>query len=180
MAGPNTACGGRIFLKNMEIEKVLSYLHAPNEIVLFKEALFCKAYEECAWQFCMFIKAYKPVKQYIKKVNKEIVSIGFPVSVLENIINIAKEKGYEIEQNENIIKIITNEICEGSFEEWKNNIVMKTPIQSDKNNNVSTIDKRKEEIIEKLKGYSLANHTPIETMYFVMELQKELAVYKPE
>jgi len=33
---------------------------------------------------------------------------------------------------------------------------------------------------EKLKGYSLANHTPIETMYFVMELQKELAVYKPE
>ena len=93
--------------------------------MLFKEALFCKAYEECAWRFCMFIKAYKPVKQYIKKVNKEIVSIGFPVSVLENIINIAKEKGYEIEQNENIIRISINEICEGSFEEWKNNIVMK-------------------------------------------------------
>jgi hypothetical protein len=179
MAGPNTACGGRIFLKNMEIEKVLSYLHAPNEIVLFKEALFCKAYEECAWRFCMFIKAYKPVKQYIKKVNKEIVSIGFPVSVLENIINIAKEKGYEIEQNENIIRISINEICEGSFEEWKNNIAMQSPTQNDKNY-VSNIDKRKEEIIEKLKGYSLANHTPIETMYFVMELQKELAVYKPE
>ncbi len=163
----------------MEIEKVLNYLHAPNEIVLFKEALFCKAYEECAWQFCMFIKAYKPVKQYIKKVNKEIVSIGFPVSVLENIINIAKEKGYEIEQNENIIRISINETYEGSFEEWKNNIEMQAPTQNDKNY-VSNIDKRKEEIIEKLKGYSLANHTPIETMYFVMELQKELAVYKPE
>jgi hypothetical protein len=163
----------------MEIEKVLSYLHAPNEIVLFKEALFCKAYEECAWRFCMFIKAYKPVKQYIKKVNKEIVSIGFPVSVLENIINIAKEKGYEIEQNQNIIIISINETYEGSFEEWKNNIEMQAPTQNDKNY-VSNIDKRKEEIIEKLKGYSLANHTPIETMYFVMELQKELAVYKPE
>lgn len=163
----------------MEIEKVLNYLHAPNEIVLFKEALFCKAYEECAWLFCMFIKAYKPVKQYIKKVNKEIVSIGFPVSVLENIINIAKEKGYEIEQNQNIIIISINETYEGSFEEWKNNIEMQAPTQNDKNY-VSNIDKRKEEIIEKLKGYSLANHTPIETMYFVMELQKELAVYKPE
>ena len=163
----------------MEIEKVLNYLHAPNEIMLFKEALFCKAYEECAWLFCMFIKAYKPVKQYIKKVNKEIVSIGFPVSVLENIINIAKEKGYEIEQNENIIRISINETYEGSFEEWKNNIAMQSPTQNDKNY-VSNIDKRKEEIIEKLKGYSLANHTPIETMYFVMELQKELAVYKPE
>ncbi len=41
-------------------------------------------------------------------------------------------------------------------------------------------DKRKEAVIEKLKGYSLANHTPIEAMQLVMDLQKELAVFKPE
>jgi len=44
----------------------------------------------------------------------------------------------------------------------------------------NNLDKRKEEVIEKLKGYSLANHTPIETMQLVMDLQNELAVFKPE
>ena len=102
--------------RQMEIEKILSRLHSPNEIVLFKETLFCKAYEESAWQFCMLIRAYKPIKQYIKKVKKEMVSIGFPVSILENIKNLAKEK-----------------------------------------------------------EYSLANHTPIETMQLVVELQKYCA-----
>jgi hypothetical protein len=150
--------------------------------VLFKQALFCKVYEESAWQFCMQIKAYKPIKQYIKKVRKEIVSIGFPVNVLENIINLAKEKGYEIEQSENIIRINTNGFCEGSFEEWKNSVKMQVSSQSnDKSGKVdNNLNKKKEVVIEKIKAYSLANHTPIETMQLVMELQKELAVLTPE
>ncbi|MDY0388459.1 MAG: hypothetical protein RBT65_15320 [Methanolobus sp.] len=166
----------------MEIEKILTYLHTPNEIVLFKQALFCKVYEESAWQFCMLIKAYKPIKQYVKKVKKEIVSIGFPVSVLANITSLAKEKSFEISQpdNEGVIRITTNGSFEGSFEEWKNSIKLQEPAQSN-NNYISThLDKRKEAVIEKLKGYSLANHTPVETMTLVMELQKELAVIKPE
>ena len=94
----------------MELEEILTFSNKPNEIVLFKQVLFCKVYEESAWQFCTLIKAYKPVKQYIKKVKKEIVSIGFPVSVLENIKSLAKEKGYEIKQSDNstIIRIITD------------------------------------------------------------------------
>lgn len=167
----------------MELEKILTYLNTPNEIVLFKQALFCKAYEESAWQFCTLIKPYKPVKHYIKKVKKEIVSTGFPVSILENILNVAKEKGFTIHtDNEAIIRINTNGGCEGSFEEWKSNIQLHEPIQknvvTDATNTL--IDKKKEAVIEKLKGYAVANHTPIETMQLVMELQKELAVFTPE
>ncbi len=130
----------------------------------------------------MRVKAYKPIKQYVKKVKKEIVSIGFPVSVLANITSLAKEKSFEISQpdNEGVIRITTNGSFEGSFEEWKNSIKLQEPAQSN-NNYISThLDKRKEAVIEKLKGYSLANHTPVETMTLVMELQKELAVIKPE
>lgn len=166
----------------MELEEVLTF-SSPTEIVLFKQGLFCKAYETSAWQFCMLIKAYKPVKQYIKKVKKEIVSIGFPVSILENIINLAKEKGYEIKQidNSTIIRINTGVSFEGSFEEWKNSITVIALVQNNKNYGSTNLsDKRKEAVIEKLKGYSLVNHTPIETMQLVMELQKELAVFKPE
>ncbi|MES2398322.1 MAG: hypothetical protein V4549_20075 [Bacteroidota bacterium] len=136
----------------MELEEVLAFSNQPNEIVLFKQALFCKSYETSAWQFCLLIRSYKPVKQYIKKVKKEIVSIGFPVSILENIKNIAKEKGYEIKQSdsEDIIRISTTGGCEGSFEAWKNSIKTTVPVQNNRNP-VSTnlFDKRKEAVIEK-------------------------------
>ncbi len=59
---------------------------------------------------------------------------------------------------------------------------MSLPVQSNSKSSMvdTNFDKRKEAVIEKLKEYSLANHTPIETMQLVMELQKELAVFKPE
>jgi len=162
----------------MKLEKILAFSNKSNEIVLLKQALFCKVYEESAWQFCKLIKAYKPVKQYIKKLNKEVISIGFPISVLENVKSLAKEKGYEVKQNDNgeIIRINTGVSCEGSFEEWKNSIKARLPIQNNnKQASNCSFDRRKEAIIEKLKEYSLANHTPIETMQFIMQLQRELA-----
>ena len=74
----------------MEITKIIELSNAPGEIVLERQALFCKAVEQSAWRFCLLLKSYTPIKQYIKKVGIPVVTIGFPVAVLDVVLGIAR------------------------------------------------------------------------------------------
>ena len=152
-----------------------------NCCYLVKEGIFWRVYQKSAYYFVKHIKELKVLKKFYKNVDSEVVYAGFPDTILPQIRELARSKGLQFEKcNEKHCSISGVEIDNG-FEEWKNSIKVQALVQSNKNcisNNL--FDKRKEVVIEKLKGYSLANHTPIETMQLVMDLQKELAVFKPE
>ena len=49
----------------------------PFTIFIVKEVLFCTVYERSAWRFAHKVRPYKPVKKHIKKLGREIVSLGF-------------------------------------------------------------------------------------------------------
>ena len=48
----------------------------PNEVVLFLEGKFWKAYEKSAYVLTM-LYGFKPTKRYVKLAKQEIISVGF-------------------------------------------------------------------------------------------------------
>ncbi|MBU0682763.1 MAG: hypothetical protein ABIH85_07475 [Candidatus Omnitrophota bacterium] len=149
-------------------------------INLTRGGLFCRAYETSAMLFAQNLKQFNVQKKYYKGINATLVFIGFPGSVLESIINVAKSKGYAVAENTDdlTIRIKTKGIAEASFKEWKNSICYSAGKTAD--TELSRVNLRNNEvnIIPKLRSYSVAEHTPIETMQFVMQLQKDLAEMK--
>lgn len=146
-------------------------------INLIRGGLFCRAYETSAMLFAQNLKGFKVQKKYYKVINDTLAFLGFPESVLKNVISIAKEKGYAVEENTDglTIRIKTTGLAEGSFKEWKNNVCYSAARNADEMVSMVSLSNNEVNIIQKLRGYPVADHTPIETMQFVMRLQKDLA-----
>jgi hypothetical protein len=64
----------------MTIDEAVTKSAENLTIFIVKEALFCNVYEQSAWRFIELIKPYKPIKKRVKKLNMDVVSIGFPKS----------------------------------------------------------------------------------------------------
>ena len=146
-----------------------------NKVFLIKEIIFWRAYEVSAMLFINNIKKFSLLKRYIKKIANNIVFIGFPDSSLDSILKIVVEKGYKIDtRSEKLIELAGfNEIT--NFNELKSEFVIKKDEDDLFTGNCS--DKIKI-IINKVKNYPVATQTPVETMNFVAEIQKELKVYE--
>jgi len=161
-------------IQNMEQQNI-------NCCYLIKEGIFWRAYELSAMLFSVHIKNFKLIKRYVKCAGQDIVYLGFPDGALEEILNEAKGKGYNAEfaigrQNNDII-MLSGFVPKGSlrekpldFEQWKSEI----PVVA---MNKKT-DNQFELIIEKIKNYPVANRTPVESLEFLSNIQKEINEYQ--
>ncbi|PQJ81928.1 hypothetical protein [Polaribacter glomeratus] len=130
---------------------------------LYKEGVFWLAYEQSAY-YVWLLKGYKPTKKRYKKMNKEVVQIGFSkVDALlenQNISAVTRQDAF-ISFN----TIIPIEISK--FEIWKNNLtsaaVAAKPTAINKN--------IQQEIIESISFFDCINKTPVEAMLFINELK---------
>lgn len=122
-----------------------------QNVHLHNEGLFWRSYEYSAYAFVKNIKQYNAKKKFIKKVNSEIVFIGFPDSTLNNILALCKQNGFVINKSNNLIKIELSTKKEG-FEIWKDEIEI---AESNK------VKKNDSDLIERIAGFPLATKTPI-------------------
>ena len=99
----------------------------------------------------------------------QVVSIGFPVSSLDNILKLAGEKGFDYSEDTDTVRITVNAPPHGSFGEWKAAVKTKNTGQA------KATAPGHDKLISRLQDYPLAMRSPLETVMFVMELQKELA-----
>ena len=65
-----------------------------ERVYCYKQGAFWVAYEQSAYIICQS-KAYKPIKKWIKNINKEVITIGFPPKSLEQWQEIAQPIGVE-------------------------------------------------------------------------------------
>ena len=65
------------------LDKVTLQRQDTTKIFIFKEGVFYKAYNEGA--FLLKDKNYKVAVKKIKSIENEVLSIGFPISVLEKL-----------------------------------------------------------------------------------------------
>lgn len=99
-----------------KIEEILHYEadKQSNEVVLFLEGKFWKAYEKSAYVLTMMY-GFKPTKRYVKLVSQEIISVGFPQESLQKYVG-----NQHAEYSEKLIRVWFNkEQNEDAFISWK-------------------------------------------------------------
>lgn len=110
-------------------------MEGSNEtsIHLIRDRKFFQAYEKSAYHFVNHLREYRVHHKFVKKIGADLVYLGFPDSVLENLKSEALDSGYEwkvIEEDKHI------EICglqtTDSFEKWKSRVMLTLSNEEDK------------------------------------------------
>ena len=97
------------------LDKVTLQQQDTTKIFLFKEGLFYKAYNEGA--FLLKDKNYKVAVKKIKSIENEVLSIGFPISVLEKL-----KENRQPEEYDNYCSLQSNIVFSLLlYEEWYQN-----------------------------------------------------------
>jgi hypothetical protein len=81
----------------MNTKEKIALATQNNKLYCFKEGMFFKVYNQNAMWFTQHIKGYKINSKFVKTVNQQVFSIGFPQSlVLANLL---------VSQNKALLKI---------------------------------------------------------------------------
>lgn len=148
----------------MELER--ENLHT---IILLREGIFWKAYEKSAYAFHHQIQPYKLSKKHVPSVNGELVSLGFPTGVTDNLLS-----GRKVLLSEDYKMIIESESIDlAAFEAWKEQIPLMAPVVKETVTVPQPTDVVK--IIQNIKLFNLESKTPVECMLFLMDIKKQLA-----
>lgn len=166
----------------MTIKEILAYESANfDSIVLYREGLFWRAYERSAYNFVKHIKAFLLTKKYIKKVQTEVVYLGFPDSSLSSILLYFTGKSIEQTDKQIVCKYF---IAMGDeFIEWKNNIHVKISAQNSTLSvaeplpgipTTNNVDENARLVTDRILKFAVANKSPVECQQFIIELQNQL------
>lgn len=154
----------------MVISDVLKLEQENMQIILHKEGLFIRVYERSAYLFVKHIKAYNLTKKFYKNVKQDVVYLGFPHNSISKIEDICKEQNLNIAEENNQIKITgLKSFTEQDFINWKNNIALWQSSET-----LPKLLLEDNEIIEKLRNFSVISKTPIDCQQFIVELQTEI------
>ena len=138
-----------------------------NQIHLYREGLFWKAYEYSAYRFVFGINPYKPLKKTIKAAGQDVVSIGFPTASLEKFAALFRMISQD---DDHIVIVPENLVTTLSYEQWKEKISFtdtKTKIQQEQGSGKLNI---KEEILR----FNIESKTPIECMTWLSALKQKI------
>lgn len=147
------------------IEKLA--LKNSKELHLYKEGVFWVAYEEDAYRVSL-VKTLKPTKKYIKSIQQEVVSVGFPPASLDTILSnfAVTEKSETL-----IVAAVDTPVDDEAFARWKNTLeIRKTDapaINSPRENGI------RDNFSDKLSSFKLHQASPMDCMRFIEELQEE-------
>jgi hypothetical protein len=147
---------------------------------LYKEGLFYKCYNEDALVFTEKVKNYRVSAKYIKSVGADVLSLGFPNSVVKaatiTFDAIAAAIG-ATSYYENVTAVV----FELKNKDLQNYTYFKESILASVHEPLSIINDtagttitQASLITQRIQEYDLANRTPMECMVFVQELKKLL------
>lgn len=108
----------------MKIEEILN-IESTNKdsIILFKEGIFLRAYEQSAMRFTEYVANFKVFKKHYKIVNAEVCYLGFPYSNFKILF----EK-HHIDKYAETERFVVVHACPSKqdFKVWKSNIQLPT------------------------------------------------------
>lgn len=154
-----------------------------NRIILHSEGMFWRAYEISAYLFCTHIKPFKPMKKYVKSVNDDIISIGFPKNqkYFEGM-NVTELEGNRVE--------ITGDYKVGGVDDpgfinWKESVAVtqslpqsgrQKPPQPQQKEPPCAVPEGKISLELQIARFNLESKTPLECMDFIAKLKREIVI----
>lgn len=168
----------------MTIKEKIKISQNSNKLTLHTEGLFYKCYNEDAMVFSENIKPYKVVCKFIKTVNQEVLSIGFPKTELKKgsitieMIKSAIGGSKAEEQEKQLVFSLTDAELKKNYHEWRNDKLQNSKLADKTNNTVSPAKCEASqrlisqgELIAMIQSYDLANSTPMQGIQFIQELK---------
>lgn len=177
-------------------DKLKLEAHNERTIRLWPEGKFLKAYERSAYLFITHVRAYEATRKYVGVVGGDVVSIGFPESVLG-----ALGMPYEKDGTGVVLLHVSVGIDEQQYFLWRDTLPLvnngtrvshpreqqaELPVmcaepqvghlRSDAEPQVGHLRTSVEAlVVGRLRDFSLATATPLECMMLVSELQKMIS-----
>ena len=143
-----------------------------TRLCLHKEGIFYKLYNQHAMLFTDNVKALKVKVKFIKVVNQEVYSCGFPATIIEEIKKQCVDLGGVLEETEKMITVVNiNWQIENDYVEWGKEQKREEAVRK---NRVSAHGDLAKEII----AFPVMHKTPMEAIAFISELQKKISQYQ--
>ncbi|NDV93399.1 hypothetical protein D0T84_00505 [Dysgonomonas sp. 521] len=141
-------------------------LHGDKELHLYKEGVFWVAYEEDAYLVSQ-IKKLKPTKKYIKSIQREVISVGFPQSSLEEVLT-----HFRLKVQEHTAIVLETDVPADPllFDKWKKEAEIKEQAGL---TNPAVHGGSVNVLVERLSSFKLHTASPMDCMRFVEKLQQE-------
>ena len=137
-------------------------------LCLHKEGIFYKLYNQHAMLFTQYIKPLKVKARFIKTVNQQVYSCGFPASIIEEIKKQLVDHGGVLEQTEKLliaanVKWATN----SEYSQWCEQQQEASAGPKEGTRELTTIE-------QQIAAFQVMRKTPMEAMDFILGLQDQL------
>lgn len=153
----------------MGIENIIESESLNNgEIHLYLEGMFWKAYQRSAFIFVNQVTSFKITKKYVKLVDENVVSLGFPKDSL--VTHFKQEQIEMINKKELIIKGYKFDIQ--SYQSWLNALPLSmTNLEKLLSMDQYTRDELNKEkrVLDLLRTFKIEKSTPVDCMMFVIK-----------
>ncbi len=156
-------------------EKLKAEVRNDRTVRLWPEGTFYKAYERSAYLFVNQVRQYEVRKRYVDVVGQNVVSIGFPQTVLKSL-----GVTTQTEPDGAVTFRVDTPIDEQQYLLWYDDIqpTDKVRVQPSAPEKGAGVDKNitgsTSFILRRLREFNLANATPTQCLLLVSELQNML------
>jgi len=149
-------------------EKLKAEERNERTVRLWPEGTFFKAYERSAYLFVTQVRHYEVRRQFVKAAGQDVVSIGFPQTVLASL-------GLQHEKNVNGTEEIRLDtpLDEQQYLLWREAQAYPTPNPSPERG-VECVSPVVSAVADRIRTFNLATATPMQCMLQLAELQKML------
>lgn len=155
-------------------------VHPSTTIHLYKEGIFLKAYELSAYLFVTHIKSFQTKARYYKKVDRALVSIGFPSRCLSSYRRGCMVEFQETADGVDVVLNVASD--EEGFSVWKDQALKQEllrmpakPAAEEAEGSSSAPSGLTDRTLKsKIVSFDLANKTPMQCVWFLAGLQQEL------
>lgn len=162
----------------LAIEKERADASQQRRIHLFVDGSFYRAYEWSAWLCCIYIKQFQVTRRFIKSADADMLFVGFPQTSLSRLL----PEGCEAkEQGEGYLLIVLpDSLMKGEedrlkdYANWKNTIPMAEAKEKKSQPTLADRPVSMTGIMKKVMAYNVLEHTPIESMQFIQDIQRQL------
>lgn len=148
-----------------------------RQIHLYADGSFYRAYEWSAWLCYIYVKQFQVTRRFIKSADADMLFVGFPQTSLERLM--PENCKAEPLEDGHLVIALPDTLIKGEqdqtqeYENWKNTIPMAKakekplPVLADRPVSMTGI-------MKKVLEYNVLEHSPIECMQFVTDIQRQM------
>ena len=158
-----------------------------SQVVLYPEGMFYKAYERSAYVCATRIAPFRPSRKRVKYLGRDVVSVGFPMQVLEKYFPGASPQ----EPGGCVVVELAEAVGAQAFEAWKAALPFKEPrarvpsaaaaapveTAAGLTDTAPSLPSRSEDepfgrLAQLIRGFRLEAATPLQCVLFIDELKR--------